>query len=533
MAGDPFLSDPSKKRKRGGARNSRPVTKQSKSRTQTPTVEDEEISGVSESDDEQGNISVGSETEEHNESALSSDEEFADENAADKRRRLAKQYLDNLKQNELGGDFNDFDAQDLDDDILSRRLQVDVAESKGFVYKFVGEKVEESLDGQKEEDNMVSVTRIGSKNMTGMALRAPYLYTISKDIELIKWKVNETGKGKQQRLKHTRGGSNREDHHIAPILCVAASPDGKYVVTGGADGRLIIWSSENLTCLKMLEVCRVGGINQVSFRRGTDQLYAACGDLRVRTFSINQFAQLEVLYGHQDSITDVASLSRETCVSVGARDKTAMFWKVAEESRLTFRGGDADRKVRKKKKVEGEEEVTEPEAPFVNEGSIDVVTMVDETHFVTGSDNGNLALWSLAKKKPLYTHRLGHGLEAALSSNSASAEVNLETAKAQVPDAHPYSITSVHAVPFSDVFVTGSYDGTLRVWKISSEGLRSFSLIGKVENVKGCVVSIVDWEVSAHKITFYALTSKEHKLGRWLGKIDGARNALVSFSVDI
>ena len=37
--------------------------------------------------------------------------------------------------------------------------------------------------------------------------------------------------------------------------------------------------------------------------------------------------------------------------------------------------------------------------------------MIDESHFVTGSDNGNVALWSLAKKKPLTTKRLSHGLQ--------------------------------------------------------------------------------------------------------------------------
>ena len=46
------------------------------------------------------------------------------------------------------------------------------------------------------------------------------------------------------------------------------------------------------------------------------------------------------------------------------------------------------------------------ETPMYAEGSIEVVSMNDESHFVTGSDNGNVSLWSLAKKKPLSTHRI-------------------------------------------------------------------------------------------------------------------------------
>ena len=91
-------------------------------------------------------------------------------------------------------------------------------------------------------------------------------------------------------------------------------------------------------------------MNSIVFRRNSDQLFAACADLRIRTYSINQFTQLEILYGHQDNISDISALAKETCVSVGSRDKTAMFWKIAEESRLTFRGGDSPEKTNKKKR---------------------------------------------------------------------------------------------------------------------------------------------------------------------------------------
>ncbi|CUM46419.1 uncharacterized protein AC631_04520 [Debaryomyces fabryi] len=541
MAGDLFLSDPSKKRRRSGKATSTTNKSKRSSRTSTPSAareQGEEISGGSDSEDEQGNVSVGSGDEDidRDNEEIESDEEFEDENAADKRRRLAKQYLDNLKSStELGGDFNDFDAQDLDDDILARRLQVDVAESKGYVYKFIGEKVSSQID-----DIKTVITRIGSKNLTGLSVRYPYLYTVSKDIEIIKWDIS-ADKKKPQRIKHTRGGSKyfklfnnpSQNHHWDSINCIAASPDGKFIVTGGNDSRLIIWSTENLACLKVLETR--SSVNSVSFRRGTDQLYAACADLRVRTYSINQFAQLEVLYGHQDNISDISALAKETCVSVGSRDKTALFWKISEESRLTFRGGDStDKRARKShKKKQNIEEEPSDEQPFHAEGSIDVVSMVDESHFVTGSDNGNIALWSLAKKKALFTQRLAHGLQPEYAPSKASAETSIDNASRQIPERQPYWVTAIHAVPYSDLFVSGSFDGSLHVWRISQEGLRSFELIGKIPNVKGCVVKIDSAEIGNNKVVIHALVSKEHRLGRWLEKIEGGRNSLVSFAFDI
>ncbi|EGV64776.1 pre-rRNA processing protein [Yamadazyma tenuis] len=514
MAGDPFLSDPSRKRKRANRqtstvnRNTKNGGRSTERMSRVP--QDDEISGSSDTDDNSNNIS------DRDVEQMSSDEEFQDENAADKRRRLAKQYLENLKNADLDED-DEFNAKDLDDDIVGRRLQRDVAESKGHMFKFYGAK----FSSQMEEVRPV-VTRIGSKNLTGIAIHHPYLYTVSKDIELVKWQIH-ADKRKPSRVKHTKGGSKYSDlrdeqhrnHHHAAINCVATSPDGRFVVTGGDDGRLIIWSTENLACLKVLETR--AAVNSLSFRRNSDQLYAACADLKVRTYSVTQFSQLETLYGHQDNIADISSLSRETCVSVGSRDRTALFWKIADESRLTFRSGDGA------KPAKGSD-------TFRSEGSLDCVSMVDESHFLTGSDNGNLCLWSLAKKKPVFTRRLAHGLEPEMAPARASAETAAGV-EIQVPIRQPYWITSVYAIPFSDVFVTGSYSGDIKVWKIDREGMRSFEVIGSLA-AKGCVNRIAVAEfTSAKKIVVYALVGKEHRFGRWQ-KVEG-RNALVSFAFNI
>lgn len=512
MAGDPFLSDPSRKRKRTHA-SARP--------NRAPPLRadpDSEISSHSEDSGDEGLAGeAGTERE------LDSDEEFQHENEADKRRRIAKQYLENLKAQDLGDD--DFDAEDLDRDILATRLQQDAAEGKGNVYKFYAEKVEGQL-----LDVARTVVRVGCKNLTGVAAHYPYVYTVSKDIELVKWKLNSHSK--PQRVKHSRGGlrfanintkTPSLNHHSDQISCVACSGDGKFVVTGGNDGRLIIWSAENLTCLKVLETR--AAVNAITFRRGTDQLYAACADLRIRTFSINQFAQLEILYGHQDNITDISALAKEACVSVGSRDKSVMYWKISEESRLTFRGGDSEKK--SKKHTDDASEV-----PFHSEGSIDVVLMVDESHFVTGSDNGNISLWSRSKKKALYTKRVAHGLLPEFTPSQASAETHEDLAARQIPPRQPYWITALYSIPYSDIFISGSYDGQVRLWQIERENFRLFTLLGSV-SLKGCVVKITGAElIGDNQIMVFIATAKEHRLGRWLGKIEG-RNAVTTLVFNI
>lgn len=57
--------------------------------------------------------------------------------------------------------IQEFDAKDLDDDILARRLQKILLKQKGFVYKFYGDKISSQLDPDYPLD--IITTRIGSK----------------------------------------------------------------------------------------------------------------------------------------------------------------------------------------------------------------------------------------------------------------------------------------------------------------------------------------------------------------------------------
>jgi ribosomal RNA-processing protein 9 len=118
---------------------------------------------------------------------------------------------------------------------------------------------------------------------------------------------------------------------------------------------------------------------------------------------------VETLFGHQDHVLAIDALRGETCVSVGGRDKTARYWKIVEESQLVFRGGGRSR-VREilegglnsdddddhghdpmtvDRAAKGKEK--EKARKFV-EGSIECVSMIDETTFVSGGDSGYVIL---------------------------------------------------------------------------------------------------------------------------------------------
>jgi len=58
---------------------------------------------------------------------------------------------------------------------------------------------------------------------------------------------------------------------------------------------------------------------------------------------------------------NIDSLTRERCLSCGARDRTIRLWKIVEESQLVFRSDLA---------------------------SVDCIKYINEDNFISGSDNG-------------------------------------------------------------------------------------------------------------------------------------------------
>ncbi|CEJ80910.1 Putative WD domain-containing protein [[Torrubiella] hemipterigena] len=428
--------------------------------------DDESISG-SDSDDD---LSMGDagDADDRSEGSSSGDEE--EETAAERRLRLAERYLENVKEHV---DEAGFDAADIDRDMIAERLQEDVAESKGRVYRQLAPELALSKASQ-------TFFRTNTNAVTSVSACAPYFYTTSKDIFLHKWKTQDLPKDQfpqttrrkskkapappkkkpelEQWIKGNSAKSKEKYYkrHTGRILAVAASPDGKYVVTGGEDKKIITYDAETLKPIKVLTHHR-DAVTGLAFRRGTNQLYSCSKDRTVKVWSLDEMAYVETLFGHQDEIVDIDALAQERCVSVGARDRTARLWKVIEETQLVFRGGAGDKKNRPG---------VDPRS-LLREGSMDRIAMIDEDLFVTGSDNGSISLWSAQKKKPVYIEHLAHGIDEPLDPHSASAEQN--PSDSAVPAPTPRWITALKTIPYSDIILSGSWDGHVRVWQLSED----------------------------------------------------------------
>lgn len=130
-------------------------------------------------------------------------------------------------------------------------------------------------------------------------------------------------------------------------------------------------------------------VSGLAFRQGSNQLYTASLDRTIKVWNIDELSYIETLFGHQDQITCIDTLSKERCITSGSRDRTVRLWKIPEESQLVFRGGGGGLLVSEDLVVlEGLAKKKTDRDQGASGGSLDVVAMVDEDTFVSGSDSG-------------------------------------------------------------------------------------------------------------------------------------------------
>uniref|UniRef100_A0A671T6F4 U3 small nucleolar RNA-interacting protein 2 n=1 Tax=Sinocyclocheilus anshuiensis TaxID=1608454 RepID=A0A671T6F4_9TELE len=312
---------------------------------------DEEISSDSEN-----------ESADPNRKQQENEDDEIEETPQEKKLRLAKLYLEQLREEEdKKAEQESFEA-----DLIAGRLQDDVVGPPQLAPDPAEIRL---LRGHKLPVTCLVITP-----------DEKYIFSASKDCSIIKWEV-ESGKKAQKIAGGRKGTEARHVGHTAHVLCMAISSDGKYLASGDMNKLIMIW--DPMTCKHLYKFKgHRDAVSGLAFRRGTHTLYSASHDRSIKVWSVDENAYVETLFGHQDMITGLDCLSRERCVTAGGRDRTVRVWKIAEESQLVFHG---------------------------HEGSIDCIQLINEEHMVTGGDDGSISIWTVNKKKPVSTVKQAHG----------------------------------------------------------------------------------------------------------------------------
>ncbi|EYC31028.1 hypothetical protein Y032_0004g1912 [Ancylostoma ceylanicum] len=303
-----------------------------------------------------------------------------------------------------------------------------------------------------------------------------YLVSSGKESSIVKYDIS-TRKvvGTIRRTKN--GGDDQKAHH-GHIFAVAISSDGKYIASGGYDAVLKIWDFATLNHVRDFKGHRAP-ITALCFQLKTNCLFSASRDRSVKLWDLDQMGLVDTMYGHQDAVVAINALQKQRVVTAGRQDRSCRLWKVEDESQLLFNGYSAC-------------------------VSMDCVAMLNDEHFVSGSADGSLCVWSIWKKKPLAVRQLTHGLRAP---------------------GDPRWVICICAVPFSDLAATGSDDGELKLWKIAAD-FKSISLVFTYE-VTG-FINDVRFSVDGSLLAIAA--GQEHREGRWWVEKE-ARNQVIVLPV--
>eukprot|EP00347_Sterkiella_histriomuscorum_P001221 403372861 len=404
--------------------------------------------------------------------ALSSDPFFAqstedqNETVEERKMRMTKQLLQELQAPDA--QQNDFfetlqtkgeaEAQifDKDDDILTRRLKYQILEKKGKLFynianDFAGEGAGEFertfLKGHKKA---ITALEWSSDNRS--------LFTASKDCNLIQWDLESQKKLFFKGDKHNRA---IQGHYDEP-LCLAVSPNGKYLVSGGKDRIVRVWDIHNQQQIQTFMGHR-DSITSIKFDRENDQFYTVSNDRSLKVWNIREMAYMDSHYGHQSDILGMDSYSTDRLLSCGL-DRQVIFWKINEDSELLYKN---------------------------EKHTVDTINVINSQYFVTGSSDNCLDLWVMNKKKPIFTLEKPHQDDSWV----------LSTAN----------------VRNSDLLCSGSYDGQLVFYKFNKEE-KKLEVIRRETGLEGCLNNLKFSNVRGNQFnqTMLAVThSKDERLGRW------------------
>jgi len=379
--------------------------------------------------------------------------EDENETAQEKKIRLAKVYLKEIEREEK----TRLEKDEIDQSVLSKRLKEDYLKETGKLRIIVADRYKQVDIGSirtlkcKQQRKTITCMCISSDNC--------FAFSGSKDGTVIKYCLKNFNKVGSIPFKH----KNTEGilGHTSEVLSIALSTDSKFLAVGEKNGNVNIWDPTTLTHIKTLTGHK-NAIFGVSFKKDSHTLYSCSKDKTVKVWSLDEMAYVETLFGHQDLVASIDSLYRDRAVTAGGRDLRV--WKIPEETQLIYNG---------------------------HVGNIDNVRLINEEIFFSGGDDGQICVWSIMRKKPMQCIENAHGKDPMNNQ--------------------PYWITSLAVLVNTDLVASGSYDGFVRLWKMSNS-FKSSTEILKVP-VNGVVNSLCFTSDGQHLLVG---VSRDYRFGRWL-----------------
>lgn len=484
-------------------------------------ISSEEEAHEEEDDDHDRTQGAGEDFEEDDQN--NEDVETADE----KRLRVAKAYLEKIRASTKDMDEDDEEQAPEDrlgarDSLVADLLQQEQLEESGRAQRKLAARI--IVPATLSEGRYVG--RRHRQSVTAIALTEDDSrgFAASKDGLIVHWDIETGSSDKYTWLSQeaSTSGSNillgghknksKKKQGSRNVLALAVSSDGRYLATGGSDRTIHLWDTRTREHLQAFPGHR-GAISSLVFRQGTQQLMSAAFDRTIKLWSAEDRSYMDTLYGHQSEVLTIDCLRQERVLSAG-RDRTLRLWKIPDETQLVFRGHAA---------------------------SMECCCFITNSEFLSGSDDGSVALWNTMKKKPLTLIKKAHGVSYQqkledLNANSHMNEKQKPEANGQCHgngdiehsvacDSSSFGVESwVSAMAVcrgSDLAASGAGDGLVHLWALEEDN-RNLQALHSLP-VKGFVNSLAFAKSGRFLL---AGVGQEPRLGRW-GRNKEARNGVV------
>ncbi|EZG83896.1 putative U3 small nucleolar RNA-interacting protein 2 [Gregarina niphandrodes] len=247
------------------------------------------------------------------------------------------------------------------------------------------------------------------------------VFTGGKDGRIARWDV-ESGR-RLGFLGHNRDGQKGDSHksdghksdgHKGAVLAMTLAMGGKLLATAGKDCVIKLWDLASGALIKDM----TGHTEPVTgLCSAGDMVYSVSADKTMREWSLVHKTCMKTNYGHTESATCIDCLNK-TFVLSGSEDRTSRYWNTLKSKHAIYE---------------------EPD-------NVDTCAFLSKHGFLTGSSDGTVCLWSIARKKAVLRKSLSH------VANKGGPK--------------PWC-TAVAVCPNSDVAFTGSNTGSISVWKVA------------------------------------------------------------------
>jgi WD40 repeat protein/serine/threonine protein kinase len=241
------------------------------------------------------------------------------------------------------------------------------------------------------------------------------------------------------------------------VRCAALSPDGRWVVAGGADGSVRLWDTGPLRQHRTLRG-HAGPVLGVAVDREGRRLASAGADRTVKVWDLRSGDEVRTLTGHQKAVSCVA-FSPDGRLAAGGWDHTIRVWDPATGAELATLTGH-------------------------KQAVLALAFSPDGAHLASGSgvptylwEPGEVRVWNLASAEP---PRVLGGLPAAVVSvaygadgrqllvASANQVLAWDTGRFGAPRVlrgHNDRVLAVACAPSAGLAATAGEDASVRLWE--------------------------------------------------------------------